>query len=210
MKYGSVYGKKYAVKTDYGKWDKDFTMEKLDDFIKLFYKKLRKGGTCIIFFDLWKISHLKDMMEKAKFKQIRMIEWIKTNPQPLNKRVNYLTNCREIALLGVKGGKPTFNALENGTDAEKRQGHRGIYHFPIQTSGRIHSTQKSLPLFELLIRNHSNSGDLVVDPFLGGGTTLFASINTGRRFIGTELEKDYYDKVSSKVLSIPGVSIHTH
>ena len=34
--------------------------------------------TCIIFFDVWKISHIKELMEKHKFKQIRFIEWIKT------------------------------------------------------------------------------------------------------------------------------------
>ena len=72
-------------------------------------------GTCIIFFDVWKISHLKELMEKHKFKQIRFIEWIKTNPQPINSGTNYLTNCREIALLGVKKGKPTFNSkYDNG------------------------------------------------------------------------------------------------
>jgi methylase of polypeptide subunit release factors len=64
MKYGSIYGKKYCVKTDYGEWDTNFTMEKLDEFIGEYYKKLRKGGTLIIFFDLWKITTLKEMMEK--------------------------------------------------------------------------------------------------------------------------------------------------
>ena len=63
---------------------------------------MRKGGTIIIFFDLWKITALKDLLEKYKFKQVRMIEWIKMNPQPLNSKVNYLTNCREIALTAIK------------------------------------------------------------------------------------------------------------
>jgi len=60
LKYGNTSGKKFGYKTDYGDWDKEFTMEKLERFIELFYKKLRKGGTCIIFFDLWKISYLKN------------------------------------------------------------------------------------------------------------------------------------------------------
>ena len=84
MRYASIYGKKYSVKTDYGDWDSQFTMDILDNFIKEYYKKLRKGGTIIIFFDIWKITLLKDLLEKHKFKQIRFIEWIKTNPQPLN------------------------------------------------------------------------------------------------------------------------------
>ena len=95
MQYGSIYGKKYSVQTDYGKWDSDFTMEMLDAFISQYYKKLRTGGTLIMFFDLWKLTDLKNLLEKNKFKQLRFIEWIKTNPQPLNSRVNYLTNCRD-------------------------------------------------------------------------------------------------------------------
>ena len=41
-------GKKYAVQTDYGKWDNEFTIESLEQFIEQYYKKLKKGGTCII------------------------------------------------------------------------------------------------------------------------------------------------------------------
>ena len=48
-------------------------MEQLEKFIEMYYKKLRKGEI-IIWFDLWKITHLKDLLEKYKFKQIRMIE----------------------------------------------------------------------------------------------------------------------------------------
>ena len=186
MKYGSIYGKKYSVQTEYGDWDKNFTMEKLDDFIANYYKKLRKGGTLIIFFDIWKITPLKEIMEKYKFKQIRFIEWIKTNPQPLNSNTNYLTNCREMALLGVKDSKPTFNSKYDNA----------IYHFPIQNGkDRFHKTQKSIPLFEELIKKHSNEGDIVLDTFLGGGTTAIACKNTNRNFKGCEISKEYYDKI---------------
>tara|TARA_B100000282_G_scaffold121793_1_gene86813 strand:- start:437 stop:1270 length:834 start_codon:yes stop_codon:yes gene_type:complete len=186
MKYGTIYGKKYCVKTDYGTWDSEFTLEILELFISEYYKKLKKGGTMIVFFDIWKITHLKEIMEKCKFKQIRFIEWIKTNPQPLNSKTNYLTNCREIALLGVKGGKPTFNSSYDNA----------IYNYPLQGGvNRFHPTQKSLPLFEELIRKHSNENDVVMDTFLGGGTTAIACKNTNRTFKGCEISKEYYDKV---------------
>tara|TARA_R100000900_G_scaffold24629_3_gene19503 strand:- start:681 stop:1388 length:708 start_codon:yes stop_codon:yes gene_type:complete len=192
LKYGTIYGTKYSVKTNYGEWDEKFTMETLEDFMKLYYTKLRDGGTCIIFFDLWKISHLKELMEKYKFKQLRFIEWIKTNPQPINSRVNYLTNSREIALLGVKKGKPTFNGEYD----------KGIYEFPIQGGKkRFHPTQKSIKLFEELIKKHSNEGDLVVDTFLGGGTTAIACKETGRRFVGSELDETYFKSLSDMKLS---------
>jgi site-specific DNA-methyltransferase (adenine-specific) len=190
LKFGSIYGKKYCVKTDYGDWDKDFSIKELEQFVSEYYDKLRMGGTLIIFFDIWKITILKDLMEKYKFKQIRFIEWIKTNPQPLNQHINYLTNCREIALLGVKGGKPTFNGKYDNA----------IYHFPLQGGkNRFHPTQKSILLFEELIKKHSNEGDTVMDTFIGGGTTAIACKNTGRSFKGCEVSKEYYDKVASMI-----------
>jgi site-specific DNA-methyltransferase (adenine-specific) len=186
IKYGSIYGKKYCIKTDYGNWDSDFTMEILEQFISEYYKKLKKGGTLIMFFDLWKITDLKYLLEKYKFKQIRFIEWIKTNPQPRNSKVNYLTNCREIALIGVKDGNPTFNSSYDN----------GIYMYPLQGGkNRFHPTQKSLVLFEELIKKHSNENDTVLDTFLGSGTTAIACKNTKRNFKGCEISKEYYDKI---------------
>jgi site-specific DNA-methyltransferase (adenine-specific) len=186
IKYGSIYGKKYCVKTDYGNWDSDFTMEILEQFISEYYKKLKKGGTLIMFFDLWKITELKNLLEKYKFKQIRFIEWIKTNPQPRNSKVNYLSNCREIALIGVKDGNPTFNSSYDN----------GIYMYPLQGGkNRFHPTQKSLVLFEELIKKHSNENDSILDTFLGSGTTAIACKNTKRNFKGCEISKEYYDKI---------------
>jgi len=186
IKYGSIYGKKYCVKTDYGNWDSDFTMEILEKFISEYYIKLKKGGTLIMFFDLWKITDLKYLLEKYKFKQIRFIEWIKTNPQPRNSKVNYLTNCREIALIGVKDGNPTFNSSYDN----------GIYMYPLQGGkNRFHPTQKSLALFEELIKKHSNENDTILDTFLGSGTTAIACKNTKRNFKGCEILKEYYDKI---------------
>ena len=186
LKYGSIYGKKYAVVTNYGDWDNNFTLELLEKFINHYFRVLKNGGTLILFFDIWKITPLKEMMEKIGFKQIRFIEWVKTNPQPLNSSLNYLTNCREIALLGVKKSKPTFNSKYDNA----------IYHFPLQGGkNRFHPTQKSLALFEELIKKHSNENDIVLDTFLGSGTTAIAAKNTNRKYLGCEISKEYYDKI---------------
>ena len=186
LKYGTIYGKKYAVVTDYGDWDNNFTMEMLDNFIKHYFRVLKNGGTVIIFFDIWKITPLKELMENAGFKQIRFIEWIKTNPQPLNSSVNYLTNSREIALVGIKKSKPTFNSKYD----------TGIYRYPIQGGkNRSHPTQKNLELFKELITKHSNEGDVVLDTFLGSGTTALAAKQLNRTYKGCEISKEYYDKI---------------
>ena len=72
MKYGSIYGSKYSVQTEYGDWDANFTMEMLDKFIGEYYKKLKKGGTLIIWFDIWKICLLYTSPSPRDKRQSRM------------------------------------------------------------------------------------------------------------------------------------------
>ncbi len=179
---------RFRVSMDFGDWDNNFTG--LDEVIKECYRVLKKGGTFICFYDLWKITTLKEYMELAKFKQFRFIEWIKTNPVPLNSKTNYLTNSREIALVGVKGGNPTFNSEYDN----------GIYKYPIcHDKGRFHPTQKPLALISELIEKHSGKGDLVLDCFSGSGTTAVAAAKTGRRFVGCEISKEYFEKSEKRI-----------
>ena len=190
LKYGTIYGKKYAVKTKYGQWDEDFTLGKLEEFIELFYKKLKPGGTCIVWFDIEKISYLIDMMKKNKLQQFRWLVWVKNNPQPINSKINYLSNAKEIAVSFVKKNKATYNSSYN----------KGVYFYPTAAGkNRFHPTQKSLPLFEELIKEHTNEGDLVVDTFLGGGTTAVAAKRTGRRFIGSEIDPEFFKLLKNVV-----------
>ena len=65
------------------------TMEILEEFIELYYKKLKPGGTCIVWFDWEKITPMVQMMKKNKFKQSRWFVWIKTNPQPLSSGMKW-------------------------------------------------------------------------------------------------------------------------
>lgn len=174
---------RFRVSMDFGNWDHNFN--NLFEVIKECYRVLKKSGTIICFYDLWKITTLKEYFDNSKFKQIRYIEWIKTNPVPLNSKTNYLTNSREIALVGVKGSNPTFHSKYDN----------GIYNYPIcHDKNRFHPTQKPLALIEDLIIKHSNEGDLILDCFSGSGTTAVASYNTNRNFVGCELSKEYYEK----------------
>lgn len=171
---------RFAVDMDFGEWDhQEIDLESL---CSLSYRSLRKGGTAIIWYDLWKITPLAEAMKTAGFRQIRLIEWLKSNPVPLNSKVNYLTNSREIAVLGVKVGKPTFNSEYDN----------GQYIYPIPNkSKRFHPTQKPLDMFEKLVEKHSNKGDMIIDPFLGSGTTGVAATRLGRRFAGCDKDSEY-------------------
>jgi len=177
------YGRRFATATDFGQWDKDYTIDDLQLAIDEFYRILRPGGSCIIFFDLWKIETLTNAL--SKFSKHRLIEWLKTNPVPINSHATYLSNAREIAISCVKGGKATFNSKYDN----------GIYEYPIYNGkDRFHPTQKSLPLFEELIKKHSNEGDVVVDPYGGSATTAVACINTNRIYISGEPSEEYFQK----------------
>ena len=93
-------------------------------------------------------------------------------------------------MIGVKGSRPTFNSKYDN----------GIYYYPIQGGkNKIHPTQKSLRLFEELIRKHSNENDTILDTFLGSGTTALASKNMKRNFKGCEISAEYYAKIMELV-----------
>lgn len=183
---GEAKGKntdRFRVSMDFGEWDFNFTG--LDEVIKESYRVLKTSGTLICFYDLWKLTILKDYFDNANFKQIRLIEWIKTNPVPLNSKTNYLTNAREIAIVGVKKGKPIFNSEYDN----------GVYRYPIcHDKGRFHPTQKPVALLEDLINKHSNENDLILDCFSGSGSTAVAAFNQNRNFTGCELSEEYYRK----------------
>lgn len=61
---------------------------------------------------------------------------------------------------------------------------------------KFHPTQKNLELMCDLIKKHSNEGDVVMDTFLGGGTTAFACKRTKRTCIGCEISPDYFAKMN--------------
>lgn len=62
-----------------------------------------------------------------------------------------------------------------------------------------HPTQKPVPLLEYLIRTYTNEGDIVLDNCMGSGSTGVACVNTGRDFIGIELDKGYFDIAKERI-----------
>ncbi|MDE6679591.1 MAG: site-specific DNA-methyltransferase, partial [Ruminococcus sp.] len=121
---------------------------------------------------------------------------IKTNPVPLNSKINYLTNSREIALSGVKKSKPVFHSEYDN----------GIYKYPIcHDKGRFHPTQKPVTLLEELIIKHSNENDTVLDCFSGSGSTAVASFYQNRNFLGCELSQEYFNKSVSRLKEIKAI-----
>ncbi len=181
--------KRFAVSMEFGEWDKQQIDLKL--LGERMYRCLRRGGTAIVWYDLWKLTALAEAMTAAGFKMLRLLIWQKTNPVPLNMRKTYLSNSREIAVMGVKGGSPTFKGSYDN----------GIYEYPIprHNGNKVHPTQKPLDLFCELVEKHSDEDDLVVDPFLGSGTSALAALINGRRFRGCDIDARYVEAAEQSV-----------
>lgn len=188
---------KYNVSIDFGDWDKGEI--DWDLLFKEYYRVLRDGGTLIFFFDVWKSQTIKEIAEKYKFKQPRVGQWQKTNPVPINSKINYLSNAIEYFFTFTKGKKPTFNSVYDNA----------IYKYPIcHGKERLdHPTQKPLGLISDLILKHSNSGDLVLDTFAGSGTTGHASILNDRKYILIERDENYFNILEKRINEIKTNSI---
>ena len=61
-----------------------------------------------------------------------------------------------------------------------------------RNNGKLHPTQKPIDILERIIKTSSNEGDVILDMFMGSGSTGVACMNTGRKFIGIELDPKYF------------------
>ena len=131
------------------------------------------------------------MADKYKFKQPRVGQWQKTNPVPINSKLNYLSNAIEFFFTFVKGKKPTFHSLYDN----------GVYKYPICHGKERydHPTQKPLALISDIINKHSNEGDVVLDNFAGTGTTAHACILNNRNYIVIERDDKYFDILKFRI-----------
>lgn len=118
-----------------------------------------------------------------------LLTWHKMNPSPLTNN-NYLPDTEYIVFARERGVRL------NGNYYTKRK-------YYISGTNQIdkkkykHPTIKPLPLIENHIENSSNPNDVVLDCFAGSGTTLVGAINKGRRFIGFEINEEYF-KIAEK------------
>lgn len=175
---------------DFGEWDKDFDQTAwLDEA----YRVLKKGGSLIIFNGWRNLGHIANSGESIGFITKDIIRWIKQNPMPRNRDRRYIVDF-EFAIWMVKDGKWVFNRLNDTYD-------RPEYNYPTVAGKEktIHTTQKPVALMEEMIRRHTNEGQIVLDPFMGSGTTGEACINTGRDFIGIELNEEYFNVAKNRI-----------
>ena len=135
-------------------------------------------------------TYIKYFMDKLNCK-LEIIIWGKTNPMPLHN--NKYLGDKEYCLYFRKNG---YCQPSNYEDAKT------IYLSTINVKDKQiygHPTIKPLPLIRKLIRNSSKENDLVLDCFLGSGTTAVACILENRNYIGFEINKKYFDIANKRI-----------
>ena len=181
---------------DFGEWDKNFN---LVSWLPIAIDKVKKGGNIVIFADWKSTTPIIEELEKLNCDIKDMIRIEKSNPMPRNRDRRFITDY-EIAIWSVKkGAKWTFNRISE------------TYERPLiktrvtPKSEKIdegHPTQKNVETMEWLIERLTNERDVVLDPFMGSGTTGVACQNLNRRFIGYELDENYYSMANKRMLII--------
>lgn len=81
-------------------------------------------------------------------------------------------------------------------------GTKNILKIPNILGNKKHPTEKPVELLKVLIENSSNEGDIIMDCFMGSGSTGIACINTNRKFVGIEIDKKYYDIAVERIKKI--------
>lgn len=95
-----------------------------------------------------------------------------------------------------------FDPSAKRTDAVGVSFPTSIMRFNVSSTGGdkgLHPTQKPVALMEYLIRTYTNPGDVVLDNCMGSGTTGVACANTGRRFIGMEMDAGYFEIARGRI-----------
>ena len=195
------------VKVNKGDWDKSKGAEENHKYniawLSACQKVLKKDGTIWISGTQHVIFDIGFALQQLGFKILNMITWEKPNPAP-NLSCRYFTHSTELLIWASKSekSKHTFNydlmREENGGKQMK-----SVWTFTSpknseKTFGK-HPTQKPLDLLNRIIKASTNEGDVVLDPFLGSGTTAVSCILNNRQYIGIEKEKEYFELAKKRV-----------
>jgi len=143
------------------------------------------------------VSYLNRTVERVGFQFRKVIHWHKTNPFPAIYTRKMYANSMEMLIHFSKGTPKTWN------HKSVNEMHNFIQSPICMGKERTkHKTQKPLKVCLPFIEISSNEGDLVLDPFLGSGSTAVAAKMLQRNFIGYELNEEFCNMANERINSI--------
>jgi len=203
----------------FDKWDKFDSMKNYDEFTQKWLlgckRVLKDNGTIWVIGSYHNIYRVGAIMQNVGFWFLNDIVWIKTNPMPNFKGTRF-NNAHETLIWAAKSKttRYTFHYKAMKTFNDDLQ-MRSDWHIPIcsgkerlKVNGqKAHSTQKPAELLLRIILSTSNVGDIILDPFMGSGTTGAVAKRLGRNFIGIEKEEFYVKVATERIEKIKPIKI---
>ena len=174
--------------------NKDNYFEWITSIIKVLENKIIVNGSIISFFDRNYTGYIVYLIEKHTSLKFRnKIYFEKNNPLPHIRKNNYRSCIEESVWFSKEKYKINFI-----NQKEMKQ----IFKGNIGRKQTKHPTEKYQWMIKPLIERHSNENDIVLDPFLGSGTTAVACEKLNRRWIGIEINPDYCEISKKRINTI--------
>ena len=203
------------VSVNKGNWDKSNGIENDFEFNKAWLSEckriLKQNGTIWVSGTYHNIYSCGFAMQLLGFHILNDISWFKPNASP-NLSCRFFTASHESLIWARKDkkGSHTFNydEMKNGifpNDFLKKSGlqMRSVWAIgtpkPSEKTLGKHPTQKPVDLLDRIILASTNTDDLILDPFCGGGTTGVSCMKLGRKFIGIEKEKEFFNLSQKRI-----------
>ena len=202
------------------KWDQFENFKKYDEFTYEWLNEcrriLKKDGAIWVIGSYHNIFRVGTAIQNLGFWILNDVIWNKNNPMP-NFRGTRFTNAHETLIWASKSEKSkyTFNyqSLKCLNDDLQM---RSNWNLPIcsgserlkKNGKKIHSTQKPESLLHRILLATSNKNDLILDPFLGSGTSAAVAKKLGRNYFGIEKEKNYFKAAEQRINATKPIEDH--
>jgi site-specific DNA-methyltransferase (adenine-specific) len=195
-------------------WDRFESFEAYDQFTTAWLtaarRVLKDTGTLWVIGTYHNIFRIGKILQDLGFWILNDIIWVKTNPMPNFRGVRF-TNAHETLIWAQKHkGKPyTFNYADLKALNDDLQ-MRSDWYIPLCTGKerlrvngeKAHATQKPEALLTRIVLATTKPGDVVLDPFLGTGTTAVVAKRLGRRWIGIERDPQYAALAKQRIAAV--------
>ena len=184
-----------ALNNDVAEWDMiDFNPEEwADEFIRI----LKPTGNLFIFTSYNQLGRWYNCLDH-KFDTSNFMVWHKTNPAPKIYKAGFLNSCEMIFTCWNK--KHTWNFISQSEMHNFIES--PICMRPERLSNPKHPAQKPIAILKKMIEIATNKNDIIFDPFMGVGSTGVAALSLDRRFIGVEIDENYFNAARKRINTI--------
>lgn len=147
----------------------------------------------IVFCSNKQVSSIMKFWEEKKYSTTLLV-WDKPNPVPFGNG-KYISSVE--FMIYVRGKGAIYNNI--GYSEQLKTFRYGVP----SAKNRLHPTEKPIDLLERIIKIHSSENNVIIDPFMGSGTTGVAAKNLNRNFIGIELDPKYFKIAKERIENTP-------